>query len=104
MLKVVQLLQKTMGALQLLKSQFVCHLVICYVFLFSGLVINLLQLCTLPLWLVDKQLARRINVRLGYCISSRKYWLATLKSGGGTGWTHCCNKYNQGPKNTDRSA
>lgn len=70
----MQLLQETMGVLQLLKSQFVCHLVICYVFLFSGLVINLLQLCTLPLWLVDKQLARRINIRLGYCISSRKYW------------------------------
>ncbi|XP_036980884.1 1-acyl-sn-glycerol-3-phosphate acyltransferase delta [Acanthopagrus latus] len=71
-----------MGALQLLKSQFVCHLVICYVFLFSGLVINLLQLCTLPLWLVDKQLARRINVRLGYCISSQmvaalEWWSGT---------------------------
>lgn len=62
-----------MGLLQLLKSQFLSHLIICYVFLVSGLIINLLQLCTLPLWLVSKQLARRINVRLGYCISSRKH-------------------------------
>lgn len=61
-----------MGLVQVLKSQLVCHLLICYVFLVSGLIINLLQLCTLPLWLVDKQLARRINIRLGYCISSRK--------------------------------
>lgn len=62
-----------MGLLQLLKSQFLSQLIICYVFLVSGLVINLLQLCTLPLWLVSKQLARRINVRLGYCVSSREY-------------------------------
>lgn len=69
----MQLFYRTMGLLQLLKSQFLCHLIICYVFLVSGLIINLLQLCTLPLWLVNKQLARRVNTRLGYCISSRKY-------------------------------
>ncbi|XP_068423981.1 1-acyl-sn-glycerol-3-phosphate acyltransferase delta [Clinocottus analis] len=60
-----------MGLLKLLKSQFVCHLFICYVFLVSGLIINLLQICTSPLWLVSKQLARRVNIRLGYCISSQ---------------------------------
>lgn len=64
---------RTMGLVQLLKSQFLCHLVICYVFLVSGVIVNLLQLCTLPLWLINKQLFRRINIRLGYCISSRKY-------------------------------
>lgn len=62
-----------MGLLQLLKSQFLSHLIICYVFLVSGIIINLLQICTLPLWLVSKQLARRINIKLGYCVSSRKY-------------------------------
>lgn len=62
-----------MSLLQLLKSQFLSHLIICYVFLVSGLIINLLQLCTLPLWLVSKQLARRVNCRLAYCISSRKF-------------------------------
>lgn len=61
-----------MGLWQVLKSQFLCHLFICYVFLVSGLIINAVQICTLPLWLLDKQLARRINVRLGYCVSSRK--------------------------------
>ncbi|XP_022051095.2 1-acyl-sn-glycerol-3-phosphate acyltransferase delta isoform X1 [Acanthochromis polyacanthus] len=71
-----------MGFLQLLKSQFLCHLIICYVFLASGLIINLLQLCTLPLWLINKQLARRINVRLAYCISSQM--VATLEWWSGT--------------------
>lgn len=71
-----------MGLLQMLKSQFVCHLIICYVFLVSGLIINLLQLCTLPLWLVSKQLARRVNVRLAYSISSQmvavfEWWSGT---------------------------
>lgn len=63
---------RTMGLWQVLKSQFLCHLIICYVFLVSGLIINMLQVCTLPLWLLNKQVARRINIRLGYCISSRK--------------------------------
>lgn len=62
-----------MGLLQLLKSQFLSHLLICYVFLVSGIIINLLQLCTLPVWLLSKQLFRRINIRLAYCISSREY-------------------------------
>ncbi|XP_029926033.1 1-acyl-sn-glycerol-3-phosphate acyltransferase delta isoform X2 [Myripristis murdjan] len=71
-----------MDLLQLLKSQFLCHLIICYVFLASGLIINLLQLCTLPLWLVNKQLARRINCRLAYSISSQmvavlEWWSGT---------------------------
>ncbi|KAL7383518.1 hypothetical protein ABVT39_012302 [Epinephelus coioides] len=60
-----------MGLVQLLKSQFLSHLIICYVFLVSGIIVNLLQICTLPLWLVNKQLFRRINIKLGYCISSQ---------------------------------
>uniref|UniRef100_A0A3P8T2G7 1-acyl-sn-glycerol-3-phosphate acyltransferase delta n=1 Tax=Amphiprion percula TaxID=161767 RepID=A0A3P8T2G7_AMPPE len=71
-----------MGLLQLLKSQFLCQLIICYVFLASGLIVNLLQLCTSPLWLINKQLARRLNVRLAYCISSQmvaalEWWSGT---------------------------
>ncbi|XP_062319005.1 1-acyl-sn-glycerol-3-phosphate acyltransferase delta [Osmerus eperlanus] len=71
-----------MGVVQLLKSQFVCHLIICYVFLASGLLINLLQVCTLPLWPINKQLARRINCRLGYSIASQmvavlEWWSGT---------------------------
>ena len=73
MTKCVSFNNRTMGFLRLLKSQFLCHLFICCVFLVSGLTVNLLQVCTLPLWLLDKQLARRLNCRLGYCISSREY-------------------------------
>ncbi|XP_059215396.1 1-acyl-sn-glycerol-3-phosphate acyltransferase delta [Centropristis striata] len=70
-----------MGLLQLLKSQFLSHLIICYVFLVSGLIINLLQICTLPLWWVSKQLARRLNIRLSYCVSSQLVALLEWWSG-----------------------
>uniref|UniRef100_A0AAY4DEJ1 1-acyl-sn-glycerol-3-phosphate acyltransferase delta n=1 Tax=Denticeps clupeoides TaxID=299321 RepID=A0AAY4DEJ1_9TELE len=70
-----------MGLLRWIKSQFICHLLICYVFLVSGLVVNLLQICTLPLWPVHKQLARKINCRLGYCISSQMVALLEWWSG-----------------------
>uniref|UniRef100_A0A8B9S137 Uncharacterized protein n=1 Tax=Accipiter nisus TaxID=211598 RepID=A0A8B9S137_9AVES len=56
-----------------LKSQFICHLLICYIFIVSGLIINFIQLLTLILWPINKQLFRRINCRLAYCISSRHY-------------------------------
>uniref|UniRef100_A0A4X1VV31 1-acylglycerol-3-phosphate O-acyltransferase 4 n=2 Tax=Sus scrofa TaxID=9823 RepID=A0A4X1VV31_PIG len=60
-----------MDLVGLLKSQFLCHLVFCYVFIASGLIINTIQLFTLLLWPINKQLFRRINCRLSYCISSR---------------------------------
>ncbi|KAI2657970.1 1-acyl-sn-glycerol-3-phosphate acyltransferase delta [Labeo rohita] len=70
-----------MGILQVLKTQFLCHLIICYVFLVSGIIINLVQLCTLPLWPINKQLARKINCRLGYSISSQLVALLEWWSG-----------------------
>lgn len=60
-----------MGLVGWLKSQFLCHLLLCYVFLASGLLVNLLQLCTLPVWWLNKQWARVLNCRLGYCVSSQ---------------------------------
>lgn len=63
----------TMELFALFKTQFICHLFICYVFLVSGLIVNFLQLCTLPLWCINKQLARKVNCRLAYCVCSRKY-------------------------------
>ncbi|XP_035880850.1 1-acyl-sn-glycerol-3-phosphate acyltransferase delta isoform X3 [Phyllostomus discolor] len=60
-----------MDLVGLLKSQFLCHLVFCYVFIASGLIINTLQLFSLVLWPINKQLFRRLNCRLSYCISSR---------------------------------
>ncbi|XP_020777000.1 1-acyl-sn-glycerol-3-phosphate acyltransferase delta [Boleophthalmus pectinirostris] len=70
-----------MGLVQLLKSQFVFHLLMVYVFMASGIIVNLLQLCTLPLWIVNKQLARKVNVRLGYCIMSQMVALLEWWSG-----------------------
>ena len=61
-----------MDLIALLKSQFLCHLIFCYVFIASGLIINTIQLFTLLLWPINKQLFRKINCRLSYCISSRK--------------------------------
>ncbi|CAO2628741.1 hypothetical protein LEMLEM_LOCUS20147 [Lemmus lemmus] len=61
-----------MDLVGLLKSQFLCHLVFCYVFIASGLIVNAIQLCTLVLWPINKQLFRKINGRLCYCVSSRK--------------------------------
>lgn len=61
-----------MDLIGLLKSQFLCHLVFCYVFIASGLIVNAIQLCTLVIWPINKQLFRKINGRLCYCISSRK--------------------------------
>ncbi|KAJ3610821.1 hypothetical protein NHX12_022912 [Muraenolepis orangiensis] len=70
-----------MGLVEWLKSQVVCSLLIGYVFLGSGLLVNLLQLCTLPVWWFNKQLARTINCRLAYCISSQGVALLDWWSG-----------------------
>ncbi|KAK0139462.1 1-acyl-sn-glycerol-3-phosphate acyltransferase delta [Merluccius polli] len=70
-----------MGLVELLKSHILCHLIIGYVFLASGLLVNLLQLCTLPLWWFNKQLARTVNCRLAYCISSQGVALLDWWSG-----------------------
>ncbi|XP_051471270.1 1-acyl-sn-glycerol-3-phosphate acyltransferase delta isoform X1 [Apus apus] len=64
-----------------LKSQFICHLLICYIFIVSGLIINFIQLFTLLLWPINKQLFRRINCRLAYCISSQMVMLLEWWSG-----------------------
>ncbi|XP_077335593.1 1-acyl-sn-glycerol-3-phosphate acyltransferase gamma [Lithobates pipiens] len=70
-----------MGVWGFLKTQFVAHLLIGFVFVISGLVINFLQLCTLPLWGVNKQLYRRINCRLAYSLWSQLVMLLEWWSG-----------------------
>uniref|UniRef100_A0A9L0T1M9 1-acylglycerol-3-phosphate O-acyltransferase n=1 Tax=Equus caballus TaxID=9796 RepID=A0A9L0T1M9_HORSE len=70
-----------MDLVGLLKSQFLCHLVFCYVFIASGLIINTIQLFTLILWPINKQLFRKINCRLSYCISSQLVMLLEWWSG-----------------------
>ncbi|KFP76689.1 1-acyl-sn-glycerol-3-phosphate acyltransferase delta, partial [Apaloderma vittatum] len=64
-----------------LKTQFICHLLICYIFIVSGLIINFIQLFTLILWPINKQLFRKINCRLAYCISSQMVMLLEWWSG-----------------------
>lgn len=71
-----------MGLLAYLKTQFAVHLLIGFVFVVSGLVINFVQLCTLVLWPVNKQLYRRLNCRLAYSLWSRECRCA--RGGGGS--------------------
>ncbi|XP_033259809.1 E3 ubiquitin-protein ligase parkin isoform X3 [Orcinus orca] len=71
----------SMDLIALLKSQFLCHLIFCYVFIASGLIINTIQLFTLLLWPINKQLFRKINCRLSYCISSQLVMLLEWWSG-----------------------
>ncbi|KAM6084404.1 1-acyl-sn-glycerol-3-phosphate acyltransferase delta [Theristicus caerulescens] len=73
--------QQIMDIVGFLKSQFICHLLICYIFIVSGLIINFIQLFTLILWPINKQLFRRINCRLAYCISSQMVMLLEWWSG-----------------------
>ncbi|XP_045630152.1 1-acyl-sn-glycerol-3-phosphate acyltransferase gamma isoform X2 [Ursus americanus] len=71
-----------MGLLAYLKTQFIVHLLIGFVFVGSGLVINFVQLCTLVLWPLNKQLYRRLNCRLAYSLWSQlvmllEWWSCT---------------------------
>ncbi|XP_064303013.1 1-acyl-sn-glycerol-3-phosphate acyltransferase delta isoform X1 [Phalacrocorax carbo] len=77
----LMLSQQIMDIIGFLKSQFICHLLICYIFIVSGLIINFIQLFTLILWPINKQLFRRINCRLAYCISSQMVMLLEWWSG-----------------------
>ncbi|XP_063812975.1 1-acyl-sn-glycerol-3-phosphate acyltransferase gamma [Pseudophryne corroboree] len=70
-----------MGVWGFVKTQFVVHLLIGFVFVISGLIINFLQLCTLPLWGVNKQLYRRVNCRLAYSLWSQLVMLLEWWSG-----------------------
>ncbi|KAM3935768.1 1-acyl-sn-glycerol-3-phosphate acyltransferase gamma isoform 1-T2 [Leptodactylus fuscus] len=70
-----------MGIWGFLKTQFVVHLLIGFVFVVSGLIINFLQLCTLPLWGYNKQLYRRINCRMSYSLWSQLVMLLEWWSG-----------------------
>ncbi|TSK17908.1 1-acyl-sn-glycerol-3-phosphate acyltransferase gamma [Bagarius yarrelli] len=65
-----------MGVLAWLKSQFILQLLIGFVFVVSGLIINFIQLCTCVLWPFNKQLYRRINTRMSYSLWSQ-WWSGT---------------------------
>lgn len=67
-----------MALLAYLKSLFILQLLMGFVFVVSGLIINFIQLCTCVLWPINKQLYRRINCRLSYSLWSREYMLLFL--------------------------
>lgn len=66
------LLPFAMGLISYLKTQFILQLLISFVFVVSGLIINFIQLCTCVLWPFNRQLYRRINCRLAYSLWSRE--------------------------------
>ncbi|XP_060754819.1 1-acyl-sn-glycerol-3-phosphate acyltransferase gamma [Neoarius graeffei] len=70
-----------MGVLAWLKSQFILQLLIGFVFVVSGLIINFIQLCTCVLWPINKQLYRRINTRMSYSLWSQLVMLLEWWSG-----------------------
>ncbi|XP_070589914.1 1-acyl-sn-glycerol-3-phosphate acyltransferase delta isoform X1 [Erythrolamprus reginae] len=70
-----------MDIIGFLKSQFICHLIVSYVFIVSGLIINFIQLFTLILWPFNKQLFRKINCKLSYSLSSQLVMLLEWWSG-----------------------
>lgn len=64
-----------MALLAYLKSLFILQLLMGFVFVVSGLIINFIQLCTCVLWPINRQLYRRINCRLSYSLWSREYMI-----------------------------
>ena len=54
------------SALQWLKRRRVSVLCLAFTFIMSGLIVNALQLITLPLYFIKKQWFRKINARLVY--------------------------------------
>ncbi|KAG8000754.1 1-acyl-sn-glycerol-3-phosphate acyltransferase gamma [Nibea albiflora] len=70
-----------MVLLAYLKSLFILQLLMGFVFVVSGLIINFIQLCTCILWPINKQLYRRINCRLSYSLWSQLVMLLEWWSG-----------------------
>uniref|UniRef100_UPI00358FAE78 1-acyl-sn-glycerol-3-phosphate acyltransferase gamma n=1 Tax=Myxine glutinosa TaxID=7769 RepID=UPI00358FAE78 len=70
-----------MGFFSWLKTQFLCHLLLGYVFVCSGLAINAVQLLTLFIWPFSRTVYRHINCRLAYSLWSQLILLLERWSG-----------------------
>nr|XP_046175105.1 1-acyl-sn-glycerol-3-phosphate acyltransferase gamma-like [Oncorhynchus gorbuscha]XP_046175106.1 1-acyl-sn-glycerol-3-phosphate acyltransferase gamma-like [Oncorhynchus gorbuscha]XP_046175107.1 1-acyl-sn-glycerol-3-phosphate acyltransferase gamma-like [Oncorhynchus gorbuscha]XP_046175109.1 1-acyl-sn-glycerol-3-phosphate acyltransferase gamma-like [Oncorhynchus gorbuscha]XP_046175110.1 1-acyl-sn-glycerol-3-phosphate acyltransferase gamma-like [Oncorhynchus gorbuscha]XP_046175111.1 1-acyl-sn- len=70
-----------MGLIAYIKSLFIVQLLVGFVFVVSGLIINFIQLCTCVLWPIDRQLYRKINTRLSYSLWSQLVMLLEWWSG-----------------------
>ncbi|KAM9343605.1 LOW QUALITY PROTEIN: 1-acyl-sn-glycerol-3-phosphate acyltransferase gamma [Pholidichthys leucotaenia] len=70
-----------MALLAYVKNLFILQLLMGFVFVVSGLIINFIQLCTCILWPINRQLYRRINCRLSYSLWSQLVMLLEWWSG-----------------------
>ncbi|KAJ8282231.1 hypothetical protein COCON_G00047500 [Conger conger] len=70
-----------MGLVAFLKTQFIVQLLLSFVFVVSGLIINFLQLCSCVIWPFNRQLYRRVNCRLAYSLWSQLVMLLEWWSG-----------------------
>ncbi len=52
------------------KSSIIVHMILGYVFVTSGLIVNFLQLMTLIVWPFDRLLYRKLNCYLNYVFYS----------------------------------
>uniref|UniRef100_A0A803JNR0 Acyltransferase C-terminal domain-containing protein n=1 Tax=Xenopus tropicalis TaxID=8364 RepID=A0A803JNR0_XENTR len=85
-----------MGFWGFLKTQFVVHLLIGFVFVVSGLINpTSCPVCTLPLWASTKPLYRRVNCRMSYLLWSQLVMLLEWWSG-----TQCTLFTDQEPSTT----
>uniref|UniRef100_A0A4X2M925 Phospholipid/glycerol acyltransferase domain-containing protein n=1 Tax=Vombatus ursinus TaxID=29139 RepID=A0A4X2M925_VOMUR len=71
----------TVSVLRLPKIYAIVLLFFDLVFIFSGLVINFLQLCSLALWPLNKNFYRKVNCRLAYSWSHQLVLLLEWWSG-----------------------
>ncbi|XP_075965357.1 1-acyl-sn-glycerol-3-phosphate acyltransferase gamma [Anarhichas minor] len=70
-----------MALVACLKSLFILQLLMGFVFVVSGLIINFIQLLTCILWPINRQLYRKINCRLAYSLWSQLVMLLEWWSG-----------------------
>lgn len=64
-----------MGLLRILQGMIVPQLLLGYIFIVSGLIVNFLMLLSCILWPINRHLYRKINVNLAYSHWCRKLLL-----------------------------
>lgn len=64
---------RKMSIVSYLKTLVPLHIIFFYVFLTSGLIVNFIQFCTLPIWVFNIKFYRKINTYLAYM-----FWISEL--------------------------
>ncbi|XP_013381629.1 1-acyl-sn-glycerol-3-phosphate acyltransferase delta isoform X2 [Lingula anatina] len=70
-----------MGIFASIKTWFVLHLLMGYIFILSGLIVNCIMFCTLIIWPFSKTIYRKVNCYLAYWIWSQYTFLGQWWSG-----------------------